>query len=58
MLEELGFFFGIIFWIIWSITNAIIAKEKGRSFGRNLLLSLIVSPFIGYLYILAVPCEE
>ena len=50
--------FGVIFWITWSITNAIIAEEKGRSFVRICLVSLIFSPFIGYVYILAVPFQR
>ena len=49
---------GIILWLTWSLTNAIIAEEKGRSFGRNLVFSLVFSPFLGYLYILAIPFKH
>ncbi len=31
---------------------------KGRSFGATLLMSLFLSPFLGYLYILAVPAAQ
>ena len=42
-------------WIAWSIINAQVAKEKGRSAGGILVLSIFLSPLLGYSYILAVP---
>jgi len=42
-------------WLIWSILNGAIAGQKGRSGVGVFLLSLILSPLLGFLYILAVP---
>jgi len=47
--------FVLLGWIIWSIVNALIAVEKGRSGGGIFAMSLFISPMLGYLYILAVP---
>lgn len=49
---------GIIFWIVWSLVNGLIAEEKGRSFVRIFFFSFFLSPLLGYLYILAVPFKE
>jgi len=42
-------------WLIWSILNGVIAGQKGRSGVGVFLLSLVLSPVLGSLYILAVP---
>jgi hypothetical protein len=50
--------FGIalaLFWIVWSITNADIAHQKGRSIVQNLVFSLLCTPLIDWLYLVAVP---
>lgn len=49
---------GIIFWVAWSIANLFIAKEKGRSPGLMFLLSILLSPLITFLYLIAVPTKK
>jgi len=45
----------IWFWLGWIILNYVIAKEKGRPGAPAVLVSLLLSPLLGYLYILALP---
>jgi hypothetical protein len=54
-LGVIGFLGTIGLWLIWSAVNGVVAQEKGRSGLMVGLFSLIFSPFLGYLYILAVP---
>lgn len=42
-------------WIAWSILNAIIAKERGHSQTKMFWLSILLSPLLILVYILAVP---
>ena len=50
-------FVGLFGWIVWSILNGVIAEEKGKNFTGVFLLSLILSPILVYLYVLAVPAQ-
>ena len=42
-------------WILFTILNAFIAKQKGRNVTNALLVSIFLSPITSYLYLLAVP---
>ena len=39
----------------WCIVNALVAQEKGREVGTVLGCSIVCSPFLVYLWLLAVP---
>jgi hypothetical protein len=43
------------FYIGWCIVNALVAQEKGREVGTVLGCSIVCSPFLVYLWLLAVP---
>ncbi|MDR3243582.1 MAG: hypothetical protein LBT79_02410 [Elusimicrobiota bacterium] len=45
----------VLGWIALACINAFIAEQKNRRYGLILFFSIILSPFIMYLYILAVP---
>ena len=49
---ELLLFLG---WIVWTVMNAMVASEKGRSVGGVVVASIFLSPLTAYLYLLAVP---
>ena len=51
----LVFFIFIIAWIVGTVCNAKIAKEKGRNVASAVMVSIIFSPLLSYLYLLAVP---
>lgn len=42
-------------WVIMSVTNMMIAKEKGRESAAAFFVSLIASPYVVWAYLLAVP---
>jgi hypothetical protein len=48
----------VVVWILWSVTNAFVASKKtpGKA-GVIFLVSLIGSPALVYLYLLAIPAE-
>ena len=45
----------LFFWFVWSVINGEIAIAKGRSQGWSICLSIALSPFMIYAYLLAVP---
>ena len=45
----------LIMWIVGTVVNGMVAKEKKRSVGNAVLVSIIFSPLTSYLYLLAVP---
>ena len=48
----------IIFWIIGICLNGMIASEKNRNRGEAIVNSILFSPLVVYLYLLAVPAKE
>lgn len=45
----------LIFYIAWIWMNVEIADKKNVPQGTTLILSIFLSPLIGYLYVLAMP---
>jgi len=45
----------LFIWIVGTFLNMFVAFEKGRPIGSTILTSLLVSPVVAYLYLLAVP---
>lgn len=45
----------ILSWVAWSMVNAFVAETKHRSSGGVFVLSLLLSPFLGSIYILGAP---
>lgn len=50
--------FIIVGWLVLSIVVAVAANARGRSAGGFFLLSLLVSPLIGLLAVVAMPAQE
>lgn len=42
-------------WVAWSITNALIAKRRGNAELGAFAASVLLSPLLVYLYLLATP---
>lgn len=49
---------GVLFWIILSIFPGIIAKNKGYQFFPYFLISLVLSPLIGFIWVLVIKPNE
>jgi hypothetical protein len=45
-------------WIGWTVVNGMVADKKGYSVGWCMAGSLVFSPFLVYLYLLAIPKQE
>jgi hypothetical protein len=45
----------VIGWIILAVLAGVFASSRGRSFGGVVLLSLLLSPLIGFIYVLVMP---
>ena len=50
-------FFAYIYFL-WSVVNVIIATKKGRSNTFTFFASIIATPLLVYLYLLAVPPKD
>ncbi len=48
----------LIFWLIISIVPAIIAPSRGRRWGVWLLISLLISPLLGLILVVALPSKK
>ena len=48
----------IIIWVIGIVLNGMIASEKNRGITEVVICSIFFSPFLVYLYLLAVPAKE
>ncbi len=57
-MEAIILFFGMLTWFVWSLMNGEIARAKSRRTFGVIAFSIIFSPLLGYLYILAVPRIE
>ena len=44
-------------WIVGIVVNAMLAGEKNRSVGGVIVASILLSPVVSYLYLLAVPVK-
>lgn len=44
----------VIGWLVFALLAGIFASSRGRSFGGVFLLSLVLSPLIGFIYVLVV----
>ena len=44
-------------YVSWAVANTMIAEEKGRSALAALILSVIVTPIVVWLYLVAVPAN-
>lgn len=48
-------FAAFVFYAAWCFVNGLVAGEKGRSVPAAALASIIATPLLVYLYLLAVP---
>ena len=44
-------------WIVGIVVNAMIASQKNRDIAGVIVASLLLSPVVSYLYLLAVPVK-
>lgn len=54
MTEEFTFIL-LLSYVVLIVMNAMIAKQKRRSIGNTVVVSIFFSPIVCYLYLLAVP---
>jgi hypothetical protein len=45
-------------WLIFSVLAGVFANSRGRSFGGVLLLSLLLSPLVGFIYVAVMPRKQ
>ena len=45
-------------WLLWSLCNGLIAHDQGRGFGWWAFGSLVVSPLLVWLYLVASPSPD
>ncbi|HVO10774.1 MAG TPA: hypothetical protein VMX54_08515 [Vicinamibacteria bacterium] len=53
----MGWFSIAYFVIAWAVLNGLVASEKGRQAGAAVALSIVCTPMLVYLYLLAVPSK-
>jgi len=49
---------GVLFWIILSLFPGMIAKNKGHQFFPYFLISLVLSPLVGFIWVLVMKPDE
>jgi ABC-type transport system involved in cytochrome c biogenesis permease subunit len=48
----------IVLWLAFSVITAYVASERGRSVAGIFFLSVILSPLVGFLTVVALPARE
>lgn len=49
---------GIVLWLAASLVAGLAASQKGNSFWDTLLISILLSPILGFLYAIALPDKK
>lgn len=44
-----------VFYLGWVVVNGLVAKERGRNAGAAVILSVIATPLLVYLYLVGIP---
>jgi hypothetical protein len=57
-MEVISLFAGLCFYLGWCVVNGMIADAKNRGTGTILLISILFTPLLPYLYLIAVPPKE
>ncbi|MDR3048714.1 MAG: hypothetical protein LBV16_02585 [Elusimicrobiota bacterium] len=56
-MDLFGVCIGVFSWIVWTVIDAMIARQKGRSVFLTLLAALFFTPIAPYIYLIAVPSK-